>query len=198
MPSFPYRRVLPIAQLAVYLALIWFGCPYRQTWQVQIRRWIAPRTAAVDGGFDPVWMCGSPSLPEQAAFGINAPAAFAATLVLAPFGSLLRYGSSCEFAEHVMTAFCIPLLWFPIGRWLERRSVVPARPSMFRRLSIMARLVIAGLGAILVAALLVVQPGEFLVAPLFMLAWALGGALVLSMRIRRWKVGAPLGDLLRQ
>ena len=72
MRRIPYRIILPVVQLALYLVLVWLGCYYRQTWQAQFEHWITSRPVAATE-FIPGWVDGPVSFEEQLAFGINAP-----------------------------------------------------------------------------------------------------------------------------
>jgi hypothetical protein len=187
MVRIPYRRTLPVIQLAVYLLLLWFGCIYRPTWQSRMRQWAAPRTAVAKDDWDLEWADGPTSIAEQAAFGINAPAALAAMLITAPFDSRLHSGVSRELMEHLTTAFCVPVLWFLIGRRFDRRPADPACLSLFRKVLTVAGLTVAALVALLMAVLLIAQFGEFVTGRLFILAWALIGARAALTRIRQWR-----------
>lgn len=189
MRRIAYRILLPVVQLALYLLLIWYGCYYRPTWQSQLQNWITPRPA-VAGGWDPTWIDGPPSLAEQLALGINAPALFASMLILIPFDSLFHNGASRELAAHTTAAFLIPVLWYFVGWRFERRTGVPARPSTIGRVLTLAGLAVAALVAVLIAVSLVVRFGELLAGRLLILAWAIVGALVSARTIRGWKVRA--------
>jgi len=196
MHRIAYRILLPLVQLALYLMLIWYGCYYRPTWQSQLQNWIAPRPA-VAGGWDPTWIDGPPSLAEQVALGINAPAVFASMLILIPFDSLFHNGASRELAAHITAAFLIPVLWYLIGRRFDRRTGVPACPSTVGKVLTVAGLAVAGLAvaalvAILIAVSLVVRFGELLAGRLLILAWAIVGALVSSRTIRGWRVRSTI------
>jgi hypothetical protein len=189
MRQMAYRKLLPVVQLALYLLLIWYGCPYRPMWQHRMQHWITQRPA-FPGGWDLEWIDGSPSLAEQLALGINAPAAFGSMLMMIPFDSLLDDGASREFAMHTMVAFGIPVLWYLIGRRLEGRTVVPARPSMIGRLLTVAGLAVSALVALLMFVALVAGFGEVPAARLLILLWAISGTLDTSKRIRRWRLSA--------
>ena len=61
-----------------------------------------------------------------------------------------------------MAAFFIPVLWYFIGRRLERRTGLHTRPNMIGKVLMVAGLAVATLVAILIAVSLVVRFGELL------------------------------------
>jgi hypothetical protein len=112
-----WRKVLPLAQLAAYLLLVWSGCWYRPTWE----RWFQARSSesSQSSGFYPTWIDGVEPVQEQLAAGLNFPAVAVAALSLVPFDDYLRTGVARDFAMHVLTAIYTPLLWFLIGKRLD-------------------------------------------------------------------------------
>jgi hypothetical protein len=78
------------------------------------------------------------------AAGVNLPAVALAALSLAPFDDRLRTGASRDLAMHVATAIYIPLLWFLIGKRLDRRRTIRAAPLSKRRKGL-ALVALAGL-----------------------------------------------------
>jgi hypothetical protein len=195
MRRIAYQVALPPVQLAVYLLLIWYGCYYRPVWQDRFERWIAPH-APVGDGWEPTWICGVPPVPEQLAEGINAPAALVGALALAPiasaFRSAFREGASRELASHTATALFVPLLWYLIGRRLDRRRIVRNPPTVVGKVATVTGFVMAALAAVLIVVSLILRFrfGELLVGRLLILAWAIGGMLVSSSSIRHWRTRA--------
>lgn len=190
MPRIAYRRILPITQFISYVLLIWYGCLYRPTWQSQLEHWLNPQSRVSDGWY-PTWIDGAPSLAEQVALGVNAPAILAATLLLVPFDSLFHNGASKELAAHVLGAFSVLPLWYLIGRRLERRTAM-CRASLVVKVSTLILLAAASLVALLIAASLVIRSDEFLVARLLILVWAVASIWASSRSIRLWRIEAAL------
>ena len=154
-----------------------------------MRHWIAPRPS---DAFEwvPTWVDGPPSIAEQLAFGINAPAEFASVLVLIPFNSLFHNGASHELAAHTTAAFFIPVLWYFIGIRVERRIGAPTRPTTVGTVLAITGLAVAVIVAILVGGSFVVRFDEMVASRLCMLAWAIFGALASSRSILRWRTRA--------
>jgi len=189
MHRIAYRKILPAVQLALYLVLIWYGCLYRQTWQSQWQHWITSRPVAADEWI-PTWVDGAPSFAEQLASGINAPAVFAATLILIPFDSLFHNGASHELAAHGATSIFVPLLWYLIGRRLERRRGVLTRPTMIGKVLMIGGLTAAALVAIFIVVSLAFRSDEMVAGRLLILSWAIGGILLSSKTILHWRIRA--------
>src|SRR5690242_1806739 len=82
----PWRKVLPLAQLAAYMLLVWYGCWYRPTWE----RWFQakPPQPSESVGFYPTWIDGIEPVPEQLAVGLNLPAVAFAAVSLIPFAEV--------------------------------------------------------------------------------------------------------------
>jgi len=110
------RRILPLAALAIYAALVWFGCPH-----VDLLRHGNPNDCA-----------GVPwSGADELAYGLNLPAAMAWDQ-LDPL--IARLSVSCAAAavfKHAGTALFVPLLWFLVGWRIERWKEFRTRPYTF-------------------------------------------------------------------
>ena len=180
-----YRRILPVIQGMVYLLLVWYGCMYRPTWQSEFRQWLNPEPP-VAGGWDPVWIDGPPSVAEQVALGMNAPAVFASLLLLAPFDSLLHNGASKELAAHTLAMFMVPVMWYFIGRKLDRSAPLATRPSIVTKSVTVATMILSSVIAVLIAVSLAVRVTEMLFGRLLILAWAICGISFAVYRIRHW------------
>lgn len=185
MRRIPYRIILPVVQLALYLVLVWLGCYYRQTWQAQFEHWITSRPVAATE-FIPGWVDGPVSFEEQLAFGINAPAVLASGLVLRPLDSAFHDGASEELAAHTAAILLIPVLWYFIGRRLEHRTGEAAHRSKVGKISRVAGLAVASAVALL--ALSHASLGEMPVAQILTLAWIIVGIVAASRTIRRWRM----------
>jgi hypothetical protein len=179
-----YRRLLPVTQLLLFVLLIWFGCPYRVAWE----SWLNPR--GTDDWY-PAFIDGTPTVKEQLAEGLNYPATLS-TLLLIPVQHRLRTGAARELADHLTTVVFVPILWYLIGRRIDRRrvlSVGKASPSLIEKaFAISGVVVLAVLAtAILVATVFSFGALDYIVLRVFMLAWLATGILVLSRRIRDWR-----------
>lgn len=176
-----WRKFLPVVQLATYLALVWHGCWYRPTWQYWFDNWMSP--GSEPAGFVADWIDGIEPLSEQLAAGVNYPATVLAVLSLIPFEGSLPSGASRELALHALTAFYIPLLWYLIGRRIDRRDLKRAGPFSARR---KALAVIAITGLLLLSFLPVwsFTYGQRYAMNGLALLWIVGALIVLSIRLR--------------
>lgn len=177
-----WRKVLPLAQLAVYVLLVWFGCWYRPTWEQWFKA--TPSQSSEPVPFYPDWIDGIEPIPEQAAEGLSFPAGAAASLSLVPFDENLRTGASRDFAMHVLTAIYTPLLWFLIGKRIDGRAGTKTT-TLSRSRKALALIALAVL--LLVAGLMLwflVDGQRYTVAALS-LAWILGGIVVIWRRLRQ-------------
>lgn len=178
-----WRKVIPVVQLAVYLALVWYGCWYRPTWQYWFEKWVSPATEPT--GFVADWIDGIEPLPEQIAAGLNFPAVAAAALSLVPFEDEFHTGASTEIAMHALTALYLPLLWYAIGRRIDDRSGLGAKP-LSKRSKALAVGVFAGLlllGSLMLWSFAVGQ--RYTMASLSML-WIVSGLVAIGVRLRHW------------
>jgi peptidoglycan biosynthesis protein MviN/MurJ (putative lipid II flippase) len=111
-------------------------------------------------------------------------------LILIPFGSLFHNGASHELAAHATAALFIPVLWYFIGRRLERRGGVLTRPTMIGKVLTISGLTATALVAILIAVSLAFRSDEMVAARLLILSWAIGGILISSKTILHWRIRA--------
>ena len=176
-----WRKVLPLAQLAAYLLLVWTGCWYRPTWE----RWFQarPSHSSESAGFYPTWIDGIEPVPEQLAAGLNLPAVAVAALSLVPFDGYLRTGASRDFAMHVLTAIYTPVLWFLIGRRIDGRRTTKA-VSLSRRRRGVAVVALAGLLLAASLTLWFLAVGQRYTVGSLSLAWILTGIVAIWLRLR--------------
>lgn len=177
-----WRKVLPLAQLAAYMLLVWFGCWYRPTWQ----RWFVERPSQSSGSapFYPTWIDGIEPIPEQLAAGLNFPAVAVAAFSLVPFDEYLRTGASRDFAMHVLTAIYTPLLWFLIGKRVDGRASTKTMTLSRRRKTV----AVIALAVLLLAASLMLWffvEGQRYTVTALSLAWILGGIIMIWRRLRQ-------------
>lgn len=170
--------MLPLLQLAGYIALVWYGCWYRPTWQ----HWMSPSSDPT--GFYPNWIDGIEPFAEQLAAGINFPAVVVAALSLLPFDNRLHTGASSELALHVVTAIYVPLLWFLIGKRLDERPGTGAAPLSK---SMKAFTITATVALLVAGSWMVWSFGEGQRYTLYGLSflWIIGGIIALGSRLRR-------------
>jgi hypothetical protein len=176
-----WRKVLPVAQLAAYLLLVWYGCWYRPTWQHWFRA--GSSRSLESAGFYPTWIDGIEPVPEQLAAGLNFPAVSVAALSLAPFDNYLRTGASKDLAIHVVSAILIPLLWFLIGKRLDGRGRKNAAALKSRK-----ALAVVALAALLFAASAILwffAEGQRYTAGALSLAWIFTGIIATWRRLRQ-------------
>ena len=181
MRRMAWRKVLPAAQLAAYLLLVWYGCWYRPTWQHWFRA--GSSRSLGSAGFYPTWIDGIEPVPEQLAAGLNFPAVAVAALSLAPFDDYLRTGASKDLAIHVVSAIFIPLLWFLIGKRLDGRGRKNAAALKSRK-----ALAVVALAALLFAASVILwffAEGQRYMAGALSLAWIFTGIIATWRRLRR-------------
>lgn len=182
MHRISWRKTLPIAQFAAYILLIWYGCWYRPTWQHWLQKWVSPSS---ESAFYPSWIDGIEPVPEQVADGINFPAVIAATLTILPFDDLLHNGASKELAMHVVTAMYVPLLWFLIGKRLDRRTTIKANlvSKRMRALSVVAMVGLLLAGILMPWAF---SEGQRYAMSGLALFWIIGGIVAI-----RWQLCQP-------
>jgi hypothetical protein len=167
------RKLLPIVQFVAYLLIIWFGCPYRDTWT----QWLTST-----GGFMPSWIDGPPSILEQFALGINLPAVLLLP-ILALFQSTVRTGAGQELLMHIVTAIAVPGMWYLIGRWIDNRDAKLRLASRAAKLCAWAGVICLGTLATFVLASFFLGGREFVVERLFALLWISGGIYLVGMAI---------------
>ena len=188
MRRIAWRKVLPIVQTAAYILLVWYGCWYRPTWQHWIRNWISPRPDAT--GWYPAWIDGIEPFPELFASGLNFPAVGLSALTIMPFEHSLSSGASRELALHILAVIFVPLLWYGVGKRLDRRGRTEATTlSRVGKVFTIAGLTALVFIALLMAAALVM--GERYTMAGLSLTWVGCGMLVTWSRLRRWRGTAP-------
>jgi small-conductance mechanosensitive channel len=187
-----YRHILPVAQLSVYVLLVWYGCSYRPTSQHMFENWITPRPPFPTAWY-PAWIDGPPSFEEQVARGINTPPVFVSMLILIPFDSVFPDGASRELASHFLEALFIPVLWYAIGRRLDRRMAGPMSASVARKALTWAGLTTACLVTLLITFTFARSLGELFVGRLLILAWGVIGTWICLKMIHRWKMKPVAG-----
>ena len=175
------KVLLPVVQLATYLALVWYGCWYRPTWQHWFENWASP--ASEPTGFYPTWIDGIESLPEQIAAGLNFPAVAAAALSVVPFENRLPTGASRELAMHILTSLYVPFLWYLIGRRIDKRAEMRAGP-LSKGIKTLAVAAIAGL--LLAGSLMLwsFAEGQRYTMSSLSLLWIVSGLVVIGTRLR--------------
>jgi hypothetical protein len=142
-----YRRALPILNLLLYLSLVG-AADWDLVQQARLYQDVgASRTTDDRTAWDPVYIDTPDPLPKILAESINFPA----VLFALPFGALQR-GWRAELLVDSITAFYLLLLWYAVGRWLDRRSTVV---SSGRALTLIRKLIlwIAGLTIVAIAGL---------------------------------------------
>lgn len=126
MRSIAFRRILPIVQLALFVALVLVSFE-----QDRLRRVERENTNG--------WYIEElgPPFPMEVCVAINAPALFVA---LAPLVVLDLTGSATdsEVAVLIVGGISVALLWYVVGLWIDRRlglvAAPPKRlPGPFRR-----------------------------------------------------------------
>ena len=112
-----YRRVLPLINLVVYLALV--GAADRDVLQqVQLYKDVdASRTAQGETGWDPVYIDAPIPMTKVLAESINFPA----VLFALPFGSIQKGWRGELLVDSIAAIYVLPL-WYAVGRWIDRRS----------------------------------------------------------------------------
>lgn len=134
MRRIAFRRLLPITQLVLFLALMWMGLAEEKSRFAGSDAMKAARGPAAkladEEGWDlrSVWDHYIPA-PVQIAFAINVPAivlAIPAALLLAPLVSVLPFDASWLF--YLSYAAGVLVFWRLVGVWLDRRrNLVPPR-----------------------------------------------------------------------
>ena len=182
-----YRTVLPVLQLLLFTSLTWFACPYRTTWEC----WRHPENTA---GWCAEFIYETPPFLEQLAEGLYYPATLPGELLI-PFNKTLRSGAAQELAQHLATAVFIPIVWFLIGRAIDRRRVRQSNillPSMFQKMLTTLTIVILGiLSGVITVAIVRLGVLEFSILRVLVLAWLATGITVFSRRVRNWRRSAP-------
>ncbi len=179
MQRIAWRRLLPVVQFVLYLLLIWFGCPYRTTFQY----WLGVGPLA-RGNIVASWMDAPLSWQEQLATGFSFPAAFSEVFLM-PFERLLTSGTSRELARHLVMAPCVPILWYLVGRLIDHRRLPNKKAESFLvKLNWgLALAVLVGMGGLVLVSILF-RPLDFPLLKLLAFAWIVFGMGLVYRRLR--------------
>ncbi len=179
MQRIAWRRVLPGVQFVLYLLLIWFGCPYRTTFQY----WLGVGPLA-GGNIVASWIDAPLSWQEQLATGFSFPAAFSEILLM-PFDRLLTSGTSRELSRHLLMASCVPILWYFVGRSIDRRRLPNKKVESFlAKLNWgLALAVLVGMAGLVLVSILS-RPHDFPLLKVLAFAWIVFGLRLVYARLR--------------
>jgi hypothetical protein len=116
MRSIAFRRILPIVQLALFVALVLVS--YEQD---RLRRAEWENTNG--------WNIGAlrPPFPMEVCVAINAPALFVALASLVVL-DLTGSDTDSEVAVLIVGGISVALLWYVVGLWIDRRLGLVAAP----------------------------------------------------------------------
>ena len=129
-----YRRVLPVLNLLLYLALVG-AADWNLLRQARLYQDVgASRSTDAETVWDPVYIDTPIPMPKTLAESINFPA----VLFALPFGALQR-GWRAELLVDSITALYLLPLWYALGRWLDRRSTIV---SSGRALTLIRKLIL--------------------------------------------------------
>ena len=126
---------------------------------------------------------GIESLPEQLAAGLNFPAVAVAALSIVPFEDQLRTGASRELAMHILTALYVPLLWYLIGRRIDKRADMRTGP-LSKGKKALAVAAVAGLFLVGSLMLWSFAEGQRYAMSSLSLIWIAGGLVLIGSRLR--------------
>jgi hypothetical protein len=138
-----YRRVLPIANLLLYLTLVGYG-DWTLLQNVALSRDVAATQSSEDTSWDPVYIDRPMPLAHVLASSISYPA----VLFAIPFGLLEKGWRGDLIVDAVAAIYLIPL-WYTVGRWIDRRTIedVKSRKVLaFFRWTILVLACLTGLG----------------------------------------------------
>ncbi len=184
-----YRRVLPLTNLVLYLALVGVA-DWGLLEQVQLYKDVdASRTAQGETGWDPVYVDAPIPMIKILAEAINFPAVLFAT----PFGALQKGWRAELLVDSIAAIYLLPL-WYAVGRWQDRQSIV-VRSSRVLTLIRKFILVFAGLATAGIAGLFVIGvvrypnawPNFLLALPIFFWPLFLG-------YVARWELRAEKAE----
>lgn len=191
MKRIRFRRVLPIVQLALFVALLVVGKQEQRAYEAGRE---AARVASLSKGETGseviIWHLLRRYVPP--ALRINGAVNFPVELA----AGLLGTGSSIKpdslEMKWVVKGLGVLVLWFSVGIWLDRRlGLVPAPPQHrpWRIVQVLTKIACAV--CVLFAALMTYvaiythHDDHLVYVP--SAAWAAFGALVLALLIRRWR-----------
>ena len=180
-----YRRVLPLTNLVLYLALVG-AADWGLLEQVQLYKDVdASRTAQGETGWDPVYIVAPIPMTKILAEAINFPAVLFAT----PFGALQKGWRAELLVDSIAAIYLLPL-WYAVGRWQDRQSILVRRS---RVLTLIRKfiLVFAGLATAGIAGLFVIGVARYPNAwPNFLLALPIFFWPLFLGYVARWELRA--------
>lgn len=179
-----FVSIVPLVQIVLYGALIWYSCPYTQVVESHLFT-ERPVQSAPDGSvpFEPTCIDGRMPAPEEIAEGLNLPAVIVASVatpllarVYPPIGLGCVYA---EYSQHILTLVLAPFLWYVVGILIYKRVMAQTVPRL------PVRMLAAG-GIFAVAILIVAfRSTDFLITGLFMLAWVAASIALARLPWRR-------------
>jgi hypothetical protein len=147
-----YRRILPLANLLLYLALVGYG-DWGLVQRVRLYREMdATRVSMGEAPWNPVYIDAPTPLPKALAVSVNFPA----VLFAAPF-ELLAEGWRSELIVDAVAAVYVLLLWYSVGRWMDVRTKAAVKAGRVLTIFRQTMLVLACLAALGMAGLFVVS-----------------------------------------
>jgi hypothetical protein len=130
-----FRRLLPVVQLALYIALIW------PDWMHLYRASVPKLTPLVQSvlwqeseefEFHPIYIDRPTPIRTKLAVLINLPAVLPVGIALS---FLLPSGPRAELVLWSAGLPCVVFLWYAVGLWIDRRlGFIPSRARRFSRL----------------------------------------------------------------
>lgn len=112
-----YRRILPLANLLLFLALVGFG-DWDLIQTIRLYHQVSAEASQADAVWDPIYIDRAIPLSKALAYSIDFPAAVFAF----PF-SHIQKGWRAELLMDAVTAVYLLPLWFAVGRWFDFRDV---------------------------------------------------------------------------
>lgn len=201
MHRIAFRCILPIVQLALAVGLLMIGEAQEQTLRAKLREHTAAvaRSAQTNSssvavaGWDLESMWNGYSAPaSELCFTINLPGML---LFLPIMAALIASGAGEQsWLLYVAYGLCIVVFWTWVGIWLDReRGLLPTRtkklPGVVVRLLAWAGVVLlGGLALFLATVYLTVSIHDFPYLEISFVVWPTIVAVVLIVRIRRWRV----------
>jgi hypothetical protein len=121
---------------------------------------------------------------EQIATGLNFPAILA-ELPLSIVEGIPDSGASHELASHVVTALCIPVLWYAVGRRIDQLVFPNRRPqSLLSKVAFVTAFAVSIMLAAMDLVSIFIGPNDYLILKFFALAWLLAGIKVAHGGVR--------------
>jgi hypothetical protein len=130
-----FRRLLPVAQLALYIGLIWPEWMYLYQASVPELTPLVQSALWQEGDeleFHPIYINRPTSVRVKFAILLNLPVVLLVGIVLS---FLLPSGPRAELAVWSAGLPCVVFLWYAVGLWIDRRlGFIPSRARRFSRL----------------------------------------------------------------